>query len=326
MELGIYVPNSHHGLGLEVFTAGKPFPPGLAVNPTTMLKVAQEAEAIGFDSIWVGDHIIFPPVTGSSHPVSNAPAGAALRSDQPIFDPLVVLSYLAHATTRVKLAIGVLIIPYRNPVLTAKWLATLDVLSGGRVLLGAGVGWLKDEFEAVDVPFESRGAMTDEYIQLMRELWTKDTPAFDGEHYHLNPGFAFLPKPIQKSIPIWVGGHSGLALKRAAKHGDGYFSAFASFDELAERKVKLEALLAAEDRLRSSFTFAGQARYCVYEEPYPDAPPCIGSPQKIADDIMRMQELGLEHLQIAPPPGPPTAVVLEQVRRFAEVVKPKLDL
>ena len=309
-----------------MFTAGRPFPPGLAVNPTTMLQVAQEAEAIGFDAIWVGDHIIFPPVTSSSHPVSNAAPGAAIRSEEPIFDPLVVLSYLAHATSRVKLAIGVLIIPYRNPVLTAKWLATLDVLSGGRVLLGAGVGWLKDEFEAVDVPFEHRGAITDEYIELMRELWTKDQPEFDGSFYHLTPGFAFLPKPLQGSIPIWVGGHSGLALKRAARLGDGYFSAYASFDELIERHQRLNQLLAQEQRDPAGFTFAGQARYFVYEEPYPDAPPCIGPPQKIADDIMRMRELGLQHLQLAPPPGPTTDFVLEQVRRFAEDVKPKLDL
>lgn len=326
MELGIYVPNCHHGLGLEVFTAGKPFPPGLAVNPTTMLSVALEAEAIGFDSIWVGDHIIFPPKTGSAHPVGGAAAGAPIRSKEPIFDPLVVLSYLAQATSRVRLAIGVLIIPYRNPVITAKWLATLDVLSGGRVLLGAGVGWLKDEFEAVDVPYESRGPMSDEYIQLMRALWTQDTPEFDGEFYHLNPGFHFLPKPLQQSIPVWVGGNSGLALKRAARLGDGYVGAYASFDELTERRRRVYQLLDVEGRDPAKFTFAAQARYFVYEEPYPDAPPCIGSPQKVADDIMRFKEMGLEHLQLAPPPGPTTEFVLDQVHRFAEDVKPRLDL
>jgi probable F420-dependent oxidoreductase len=324
MELGVYIPNSHHGLGLDVYTAGKPFPPGLAVNPTTLRAMAGVAEAMGFDAVWVGDHVIIPPHTLSAHFNSGHPEGGDLRADEPIFDPLATMAYLGGRTEHVKLALGVLVVPYRNPVTTAKFFASLDVLTNGRVILGVGVGWLKEEFDAVGVPFESRGAMTDEYIHLMRLLWTADKPEFQGRFFTLPPGLSFKPKPLRGSIPIWIGGNSQFALERSARIGDAWFGVYLSMADVAAKIGRLRQLTEAAGRDAAQVAVAHQARFYVLDEPYPDAPPCIGSPRKIADDIERFHELGVSHLQLTPPPGPTTESILAQMRRFRDEVRPLL--
>src|SRR3989441_3201850 len=134
-----------------------------------------------------------------------------------------MLGYLAHATKRVRLGTSVLVVPYRNPLVTAKTLATIDQLSRGRLILGAGVGWLREEFEALAAPaFEERGAVTDEYLRLMRATWTTDPVTFEGKHYRVRDVHA-LPKPAQRGgIPIWIGGHTHAALKRAGTPGDAW--------------------------------------------------------------------------------------------------------
>jgi probable F420-dependent oxidoreductase len=133
------------------------------------------------------------------------------------------MGYLAGATKRIRFVTSVMILPYRNPIVTAKMLASLDVLSGGRVIVGAGVGWMKEEFETIRTePFEERGRVTDEYIAAYRELWTSDNPTFSGKYCNFS-NIIFLPKPVQKpAIPIWIGGHSKQAIRRAARLGDGW--------------------------------------------------------------------------------------------------------
>jgi probable F420-dependent oxidoreductase len=324
MEIGVYVPNCHHGVGLDVYTAGNPFPKGLAVHPETFERMAVESERLGFDALWVGDHVVFPPHTESPHANSGHLDGADIRADEPIFDPLVVLTYLAAITERVKLATSILVIPYRNPVLASKWLASLDVLSKGRVILGAGVGWLKEEFDAVAAPFEQRGPVTEEYIRLMRILWTEDEPSFDGQHYRLEPGLRFYPKPVQQPIPVWGGGNTGRGMRRAARLCDGWIPSYLSFEEYGQKCDQMRGHLEREDRDPERFAFGHHARLFFYDEPYPDAPPCIGSPTKIADDVKRFQDMGVDHLEVAPPPGPSTDFVLEQLYRFADEVMPKV--
>ena len=189
---------------------------GPLAGPDELRALAQRADDLGYDHIWVSDHIILPREVSSFYPYASDGVPTFLP-DQPYFEPLAALNFLAGCTQRVRLGTHVLILPYRNPVLTAKMLSTLDVLSGGRVILGAGVGWMEEEFEAMGLDtYAKRGAVTDEYIELYKELWTKDTPSFDGEFYQIS-GSGFSPKPVQKPHPpIWIGGHTGPAIRRAA--------------------------------------------------------------------------------------------------------------
>src|SRR5262249_12175006 len=194
---------------------------GPLARPDIVLKIAAKAEALRYASVFVSDHIVLPVSSARSvypySPTRQLPGGA----NQDYLEPLALLAHLAHATTKVRLGTSVLVVPYRNPVTTAKTLATIDVLSGGRVILGAGVGWLREEFEAVAAPpFEERGRVTDEYLSLMRAMWTKDPVTFEGRFYTVRDVHA-LPKPVQRGgIPIWIGGHTDAALKRTAILGD----------------------------------------------------------------------------------------------------------
>jgi probable F420-dependent oxidoreductase len=323
MRVGVYCPNMHHGIGLEAFL-GRPYPPGLAISRATMAAVADLAERSGFDSLWLGDHVIFPSRTASPHHSSGHLDGAEIRANEPVFDPLAVIGWLGAHTQRVSLGFSVLVIPYRNPVVTAKFLASLDVLTEGRIILGIGVGVIEEEFVAVDASFKERGAVTDEYLAIMKELWTSDAPAFEGKHYRLPPGLHFLPKPVHGSIPIWVGGTTKFAIRRAARMGDGWLAVYQTHDELAQKWDDLQQQAAAHGRDPGSITFAHQTRYFIHDEPYPAAPPGVGSLAKVVDDIARMAEMGVQHLELAMPPGPTTELMLEQMHRFTEDVRPQL--
>jgi len=166
------------------------------------------AEQLGYSSVWVSDHILVPDEFGSVYGPS-------------FLDPFVCLAYAAAETDRVKLGTTVVVVPLRSPFAQAKMLSTLDVLSKGRLIFGIGSGWDRQEFEALNVPFEQRGAMTDEYMDIMLNLWTEAQPSYDGR-YHSFQGAAFEPKPVQRPIPIWVGGHSEPVLRRAARIGQAW--------------------------------------------------------------------------------------------------------
>lgn len=324
MELSWYVANCHYGASLDAYTGGKPFPPGMAIDPETFVATARAAEEIGFATLWLGDHVIIPPTTSVAF--GRLQPGDALRADAPVYDAFTVLAYLAAITEKVKLGIGIIVIPYRNPVVTAKMLTTVDRLSGGRVIAGASGGWLKDEFETLRVSYADRGPITDDYLQVMRALWTQELPEYTGEHYSLDGRSPFVPKPVNGTIPIWIGGHSRRALDRTVRLGDGYMGEHLPPDEAGRTRKQLHELLEAGGRDPASVPYAGQTRYFVTDDPYPDAPAGIGSAAKVADDIMRFAEAGLEELKLSPPPGPTTAAVLEQLQRFADEVRPRLDL
>ena len=159
------------------------------------------------------------------------------RNDIPLPDPLIWMAFVAAATTRIKLATGILILPQHNPVLAAKQIATLDHLSRGRILLGIGVGWLQEEFAALGVPFAERGARTDEYIVAMRELWSADKPTFKGRFVAFEGAYC-RPQPVNKSVPIIVGGHSEAAARRAGRLGDGFFPARGAPAELIAHRAQ----------------------------------------------------------------------------------------
>ena len=191
-------------------------------TPAGMARLAVEGEAIGYDYACVSDHVVEPRDIHSRYPYSDSgefpKASRGERQEQ-----LTAVTYLAGKTSRLRFLTSVMVVPHRPAVLTAKILATIDVLSGGRLIVGVGAGWLKEEFDALGTPpFEERGAVTDEYMLAFRELWTKDAPRFDGRFVKFKD-VIFAPKPVQKCPPMWVGGESGPALRRSARIGDGWY-------------------------------------------------------------------------------------------------------
>ena len=195
------------------------------------VRFGRAAEEAGFESLWTVEHVVVPAGYQSEYPYdrSGRMPGA---EDAPIPDPLIWLAFVAAATTRIRLATGILILPQRNPVVLAKEVATLDAMSGGRVELGIGVGWLEEEFDAIGVPFRERGARTDEYVAAMRALWAEDRASFAGRF----TGFTDCiqrPQPVRGGVPIHVGGHSEAAARRAGRLGDGFFPGKGNHEELA---------------------------------------------------------------------------------------------
>jgi probable F420-dependent oxidoreductase len=203
MEFGLHLPASSAG-----------------VKPEDLILFAQQAEALGFYCLTIADHVIVPKNISIPYPytVDGKYPGTGHH-----LETLTTMSFLAGATQRIRFITSVMIAPYRNPIITAKMLASLDVLSQGRVILGLGVGWMKEEFENLQAPaYQERGRVTDEYIKAFRELWTNENPSFSGKYCKFSD-IIFLPKPVQKpAIPIWIGGHSKQAIRRAARLGDGW--------------------------------------------------------------------------------------------------------
>ena len=197
---------------------------GRYIDPAKAVELAQAGEEAGFESAWTVEHTVVPDGYQSRYPYTadgKMPGGMA---DFPLPDPLIWMAYVAAATSRIKLGTAILILPQHNPVMTAKQVATLDHMSGGRILLGIGVGWMKEEFDAIGASFHDRGRRADEYVAAMRELWSSDRPTFHGEFVHFDAALC-KPQPVRKSIPIIVGGDSTFAARRAGRLGDGYFPA-----------------------------------------------------------------------------------------------------
>ena len=188
------------------------------------ISMAQAAEEAGFESIWTVDHVVVPKGYKSTYPYAASGRMGDGNEDMHYPDPLIYMAYLASVTKTIRLATGILIIPQRNPVVAAKQIATLDQLSGGRIDLGIGVGWLEEEFNAIGVPFEGRGKRTDEHIAAMRALWANDFAEYHGDFVDFEPIFC-RPQPLNGTIPIIVGGHSKAAARRAGRIGDGFFPA-----------------------------------------------------------------------------------------------------
>lgn len=192
--------------------------------PTTLgiTAMAAELEQAGFDSLWVSDHVVMPAVVNSPYPFA-ADGKPTWPSDVPYFDALIALAMIAAQTQRVSIGTAVLVLPQRNPVVLAKQAASIDVLSGGRLILGIGAGWLAEEFDALNVPFDSRGRRFTEWVELLRRCWTGAPGAFSGQHYQLPAGILAMPPP-RHEIPLLVGGHSRVARSRAATIGNGWLA------------------------------------------------------------------------------------------------------
>jgi probable F420-dependent oxidoreductase len=220
-------------------------------NAEFLAALGPALEARGFDSIWIPEHVVL----FDAHPRSRYPytpdGRAPIPADAGLIDPFLALTFVAAGTTRLRLGTGVCLVAQRNPLYTAKHVADLDVLSGGRVEFGIGLGWLREEYEAVGVPWSGRGRRTDEYLDAMRRLWTEESCDYEGRHVGF-AGARLYPKPVQRPHPrVHVGGASGAALRRVAARGDGWFGMSLGPDDLPERLAALERELAGVGRTRS---------------------------------------------------------------------------
>jgi probable F420-dependent oxidoreductase len=276
---------------------------GPAVLPDYAASLAQLAEENGIESLWTVEHVVVPAGYESEYPYS--PTGKMPGPEEsPIPDPLVWLAHVGAVTTRIKLGTGVLILPQRNPVVLAKEVATLDVLSKGRVLLGVGVGWLREEFDAIGVPFEERGARTDESIEALRALWTQEEPTFDGRFTSFDRAKSY-PKPTNGTVPVVIGGHTKFAARRAGRLGDGFFPANTSPEQLAP-------LL---DEMRRAAKDAGRDA---------DAIEITAGGAMDTEGIKKFADLGVSRIVI-PPLGFDLETLKQQLGNFAENVIAKVQ-
>ena len=282
--------------GLRYCNTGRFVDPGLAVE------LAQAADEAGFESIWTVEHTVVPGGYESAYPYSPDGKMAGGRDDFDLPDPLIWMAFVASRTRRIRFGTGILIVPQHNPVVAAKQVATLDHLTGGRLLLGIGVGWLKEEFDAIGAPFDDRGRRTDEYIEAMRELWGAERPTYHGEYVHFDAAYC-RPQPVRGSVPIIVGGHSKAAARRAGRLGDGFFPARGASAELIQlaRDVAAEhgrdpAALEmttgiGEDRSSlSSLAELGVARVLVPVAPMPGMGLHLGRPENAQAVMEQLRE------------------------------------
>mgnify|MGYP003394237746 CR=1 FL=1 len=305
---------------------------GPMATPQSLATLARQGEALGFALLSVSDHVIIPKTIASTYPYNESGAYAGDPSGA-CMEQLSLLSFLAGITSSAKLLTSVMVLPHRPPVLTAKMLATIDVLSNGRLIVGCGVGWMREEFEAIGAPsYDERGAVGDEYLRAFKELWTSDNPTFEGKYCRFE-NVTFAPKPVQQPHPpIWIGGESAVALRRAGRFADAWYpigsnprfpvGTPAQFAEYAT-KVKHQAREAGRDP--SSLAFAYSSNWYTDQEALllPDGQrrSLTGTPQQIADDVKRYEDLGVRHMMVNLQ-GNTVAHTLERLQHFAERIMP----
>jgi probable F420-dependent oxidoreductase len=257
---------------------------GPMAHPEGAVAIAQSAEAAGFESLWAVEHTVVPAGYQSAYPYSDSGRMPG-PEDSDIPDPLIWLSFVAGATSTIRLGTGILILPQRNPVTLAKEVATLDRLSGGRVELGIGVGWLEEEFDALGIPFRERGKRADDHVAALRALWTQDKATYDGPYSSFTNAIC-RPQPTQGSVPIVVGGHSEAAARRAGRLGDGFFPGRGSHADLA-------ALL---DVMRAEATAHGRDPDAIEITSGGDG--ALGS--QALDEVKALADLGVSRVIVPP--------------------------
>jgi probable F420-dependent oxidoreductase len=295
---------------------------GPDVTPEHIRSFAQAMEALGYHALWLSDHVVIPTTFTSRYPYAR-PGAFQVAQTENFFEALSTLGYLAGVTTRIRLGTSVLVVPQRNPVLTAKQLATLDALSGGRLILGVGVGWFREEFEALGATtFERRGAATDDYLRVFKALWTAETSSYDGSFYHLPPVRAF-PKPVQRPHPpIWVGGTGPACWRRAATLGDGWHAIRPRHAELQEGIAAMRIIAAEAGRDPTALTTSVRLLLRWGDPPAAGAEvrDLTGDEASIAAQVRQYAALGVGHLALDAGYGPPGGE-LPALERFARLAR-----
>jgi probable F420-dependent oxidoreductase len=300
MEFGICVP--HYGKAIDV---------------RAILSNVRHAEAVGFDSVWVTDHIIVPRTMD-------------LIYRDNMLEPVTLLSHIAAVVPRITLGTSVLILPYRNPVVLAKMLATIDQLSGGRLIVGVGGGWMTEEFAALGTPFPARGKVSDECLRLMRETWSHETVSFNGQ-YTAFQDMQVSPLPAQRHLPIWVGGVSPRARRRAAEYGDGWHATGLTAEAFSDGAKHLRTLWQKNNRagapvlsMRAPFFIEGVSRDVLSYAPRPGRELLRGDVDTITSRLRAYQAAGVQHFvfELSMQSFESSARTMET---FIKKIKPKLN-
>lgn len=306
MEIGIQLPSAQQ-----------------AANAAAIIEVARAAERLGYDAVWVFDHLFTPVGLESKYPYTRS-GDYALTANDPFFDPLGVFGVVAGATQRVKMGTAVLIPAYRHPIVLGKVLATIENFAPGRIVLGIGAGWMREEFDAVGVSYKRRGARLEEYARALRTIWSGEPSSFDGEFYSWTEA-GFLPAPTEP-IPLIFGGHGDRALERAARLGDGWAVVTApgqgaGLEGAAGRIELVKRHLEKEGRDPDEFIFTYQHAMWFSDEPNPKLP-LTGPSEHIAESIARLDELGVQMIDLMV--FGPASVIIENAERFMAEVRPLL--
>jgi probable F420-dependent oxidoreductase len=295
MKLGVFLPIS-----------------GRATGPDTLITAAQSAEKQGFDAIWSADRVVTPWKIDTSYPYSENHE-FIVPPDRPFLDSFTCLAFLAGCTEKITLGISVLVLPYRHPLYWTRVAASIEQLSRGRLIMGVGVGWMEEEFVALNVPFKERGRITDEQLEVVERLWSEEHTTFEGQYYHLRD-LAFYPKPIQQPrTPIWIGGEGNAAQKRTAKYGDAWFPYYVEITPAQLRAGFDNVLRLAEQ--------AGRPIELTQQPVPQDERYLRGTSAQLVEALRTYRDIGVEHiaLQFMSPRWPDR---MEQIERFANEVMP----
>jgi probable F420-dependent oxidoreductase len=298
---------------------------GRAASRKTLMQAAQQAEALGYDSVWAADRLVMPWKINTVYPYSKE-ATFIVPPDRPFFDTLTCLAFLAGCTEKIQLGMSVMVLPYRHPLHWAKIATTIDHLSTGRFILGVGVGWMEEEFAAMNAPFKERGKVSDEQLTLLKRLWTEEHITFRGTYYQADD-IAFNPKPYQKPrVPIWVGGEGKPAQRRAGIYGDAWFPYFVRItpQELRRRFDNVRAEAKKAGRNPDDIAFACCLPIELTQKDAPQEEDYLkGSIPQVTEAIQTFSDVGVIHigLQFMIPHYPERQ---EQIERFAKEALPIL--
>jgi probable F420-dependent oxidoreductase len=309
MLIGVTVPNS-----------------GPLAAGGSAVEIAEYAEQCGFASVWVVDHLVLPHVSSEAYPYTRQ-SGVSLPPTWPILDPLIALAAIASRTSRVLLGTGVYLLPLRHPVVNAKLAVSLDVISKGRLRLGVGLGWIKEEYSTLNVSWNDRGRLFDEQIDLLRILWRDEAPHFEGEFWQVKD-IGFAPKPVNGTIPLLIGGKNGAARRRAAKRGDGWHLIDMEPAEVAAAHAALADDCREAGRSPDQVPISMYASLTIHDSEIPDDArqfPLMGSAGQIADKLRAYREAGLDHIVLAARGLNSVEEYMRVFDRIGDQILPQLD-
>jgi probable F420-dependent oxidoreductase len=282
---------------------------GAGASREGVLDVARSVEASGLDSVWVGDHVVVPAEYSSVYPYRTA--GTPFEPEDGFLDALTVLAAVAGATERVQIGTSVLVAPLRHPLALAKTVATLDILSNGRVILGVGSGWLREEFDALNVDFESRGKQYDECVQILKMLWRSGRASFAGKHFNFEEVYC-EPRPVQpQGPPVWMGGTSRVALKRVGHIGDGWIAVGSRPDQISAGKKILDQCALDASRDEQEISIAVSSGISDDDE-------------RAIERLLILQAAGVDHVILSVFSQSPLELC-RLVERFASKIKPVVE-
>lgn len=310
MKLGVFLPVS-----------------GKAAGPEVLTEAAQQAEHLGYDSVWAAERIVQPWEMTTSYPY-KADSQWFVKPDVPFLEPLTCLTYLAAVTKKVQLGISVAVLPYRHPLFFGRIFTSIDKLSNGRFILGAGIGWMEEEFKALGVDFHKRGAMGNEFLDILNTLWKSDRPEYHGKHYDFAP-VNISPRPVQQPrFPVWTGGESPAAQKRAAKYADSWFSYFVKItaEDMAKKFAEVQeiAKTVGRDPQLAPVGLSCCRPIEITEKPVEQTPDTLeGTPEQLIAALKKFKDIGVQHMALQFMVGrwPERKVKID---RFAKEVMPAL--